>query len=63
MKRFITLTAFAIIVLFLFSATNLVRTSATPETIVSRFAVVDGVKLHYLTAGRGPTVILIHGYT
>jgi len=23
---------------------------------------VDEVKLHYLTAGNGPTVILIHGY-
>jgi len=26
-------------------------------------ATVDGVKLHYLTAGRGATVILLHGYT
>jgi pimeloyl-ACP methyl ester carboxylesterase len=24
---------------------------------------VDGVKLHYLTAGQGPAVILLHGYT
>jgi pimeloyl-ACP methyl ester carboxylesterase len=24
---------------------------------------VDGLKLHYLTAGHGPTVILLHGYT
>ncbi len=28
----------------------------------SRFATVNGVKLHYLYAGQGPTVILIHGY-
>jgi len=26
-------------------------------------ALVDGVKLHYLTAGHGPAVILLHGYT
>lgn len=26
-------------------------------------AVVEGLKLHYLTAGRGPAVILLHGYT
>jgi pimeloyl-ACP methyl ester carboxylesterase len=26
-------------------------------------AKVDGVKIHYLTAGQGPTVILLHGYT
>ena len=27
-----------------------------------RFAEVEGVKLHYLTAGRGAPVILLHGY-
>jgi pimeloyl-ACP methyl ester carboxylesterase len=32
-------------------------------TIDSRMATVDGVKLHYLTAGSGPAVLLIHGYT
>ena len=32
------------------------------KTIVSRMAEVDGVKLHYLTAGHGPAVILLHGY-
>jgi pimeloyl-ACP methyl ester carboxylesterase len=31
--------------------------------IVSRTALVDGVKLHYLKAGHGPAVILLHGYT
>lgn len=31
--------------------------------IAARDAEVDGVKVHYLTAGQGPTVILIHGYT
>jgi len=35
----------------------------TRTRIESRFAVIDGVRLHYLTAGRGPTIILIHGYT
>ena len=28
----------------------------------SRTADADGVKLHYLTAGQGPAVILLHGY-
>jgi pimeloyl-ACP methyl ester carboxylesterase len=32
-------------------------------TIVSRTAEVDGVKIHYLSAGQGPAVILLHGYT
>src|SRR3981189_93765 len=32
------------------------------KNIASRTAAVDGVQLHYLTAGHGPTVILLHGY-
>src|SRR2546430_13428946 len=36
---------------------------ANETAIASRTATVDGVKLYYLTAGRGPTVILLHGYT
>ena len=32
------------------------------KNIASRIAEVDGVRLHYLTAGKGPTVILLHGY-
>ena len=32
------------------------------KTIVSRSATIDGVKLHYLTAGRGAPLILLHGY-
>jgi pimeloyl-ACP methyl ester carboxylesterase len=35
---------------------------AAPTTITSRTAKVDGVQLHYLTAGKGPTVLLLHGY-
>lgn len=33
------------------------------NAISSRTAAVDGVTLHYLTAGHGPAVILLHGYT
>jgi pimeloyl-ACP methyl ester carboxylesterase len=32
------------------------------KNIVSRTTEIDGVQLHYMTAGRGPTVILLHGY-
>ena len=38
-------------------------TQTHPETIQSRSAEVEGIKLHYLTAGHGPPVILLHGYT
>jgi pimeloyl-ACP methyl ester carboxylesterase len=31
-------------------------------TIVSRTAEIDGLKVHYLTAGRGAPLILLHGY-
>jgi pimeloyl-ACP methyl ester carboxylesterase len=34
----------------------------TPITVNDRFANVNGVKLHYLTAGKGEPVILLHGY-
>jgi pimeloyl-ACP methyl ester carboxylesterase len=39
------------------------RAHATLGSIVSRSAEAGGVKLHYLTAGHGPAVILLHGYT
>jgi pimeloyl-ACP methyl ester carboxylesterase len=32
-------------------------------TIASRTMTIEDVKLHYLTAGHGPTLILLHGYT
>ena len=32
------------------------------DGIESRTIQADGVKLHYLVAGRGPAVILLHGY-
>ena len=35
---------------------------AQHKTIASRTEDVDGVRLHYLTAGEGPAVILLHGY-
>jgi len=34
----------------------------TGTTIASRTAEVDGVKLHYLAAGHGTPLILLHGY-
>ena len=57
---------FAIFLSGLFFAFALFSRPACGETpdknIVSRTAEVDGVKLHYLTAGHGPAVILLHGY-
>jgi pimeloyl-ACP methyl ester carboxylesterase len=39
------------------------QTKADPGAIVSRFGEADGIKIHYLIAGHGPAVILLHGYT
>jgi len=45
--------------LFSFSSSGIAQESA----IASRFATIGGLKLHYLTAGHGPALILLHGYT
>jgi pimeloyl-ACP methyl ester carboxylesterase len=50
-------------VLILFAGVISPKASAQPQAIVSRMSQVDGIKLHYLTAGHGPAVILLHGYT
>ena len=36
---------------------------ADSPAIAARDAKIDNVQLHYLTAGHGPAVILLHGYT
>ena len=46
----------------LFIASTQAQAQPAVKTIASRTAEVDGVKLHYLTAGSGPTLILLHGY-
>jgi pimeloyl-ACP methyl ester carboxylesterase len=43
---------------FLFASVS----QAQEKAIASRTAEIDGVPLHYLTAGHGPAVILLHGY-
>jgi len=49
--------------MLLFSAAISAAPPGTPETIASKTATVDGIQFHYLTAGNGPAVILLHGYT
>ena len=39
------------------------QTATGVGAIVSRIAEVEGIQVHYLTAGHGPAVILLHGYT
>ena len=35
---------------------------APTEPITSRSADVGGLQIHYLTAGKGPALVLLHGY-
>ena len=37
--------------------------ATTPQAITSKMATIDGLQFHYLSAGHGPAVILLHGYT
>ena len=49
--------------LLLFTASSSkVYGAAANEAIVSRTAEINGVKLHYITAGHGAPLILLHGY-
>ena len=49
--------------LFFFAGAIPAGPKAAEEVIESRTSTVDGLKLHYLTAGHGPAVLLLHGYT
>jgi pimeloyl-ACP methyl ester carboxylesterase len=55
----------AVVLFAFFCAASIPTTRAETgaNAIASRTAEVDGIKLHYLTAGHGPAVILLHGYT
>jgi len=48
---------------FLAASPALAQHEPAAGAIESRSAEAEGIKLHYLTAGKGPVVILLHGYT
>lgn len=49
--------------LVLLALLTLTATQAQAQAPKSNFAEVNGVRLHYLSAGKGDPVILLHGYT
>jgi pimeloyl-ACP methyl ester carboxylesterase len=48
--------------MFLFLLSSVVAGSAAAQAITSKFADANGVRLHYLVAGKGEPIILLHGY-
>src|SRR5215475_6274315 len=60
---FLRLAATVFLVFFGLAALANGQTSPGNSAIESRFGTVEGIKIHYLTAGHGPAVILLHGYT
>jgi pimeloyl-ACP methyl ester carboxylesterase len=50
------------VLLFAASISVFAQADAASQGIMSRTANVDGVQFHYMTAGKGPAVVLIHGY-
>jgi pimeloyl-ACP methyl ester carboxylesterase len=64
-RAFSRLPTFLLLTLLLSAAlpTPVAHAATSDTAIASRSAEVDGVKLHYLTAGHGTPVILLHGYT
>jgi pimeloyl-ACP methyl ester carboxylesterase len=61
MKRTLALAGLSMFLLFT-GFSNDTKAYAQDETITSRTAKVDGANLHYLTAGHGTPLILLHGY-
>ncbi len=63
MKRTVYLVFITIGSLILLMRPIVSASAEDDKTIASRTADIEGVKLHYLAAGHGPGVILLHGYT
>src|ERR1700690_3081704 len=51
------------VVFFALSSPARAAAETGANAISSHYANVEGNKIHYLSAGHGPAVILIHGYT
>ena len=65
MKRVLNLFPVLAVLGLLFSCASFsaaAHANAQDKAFVSRTAEIDGVKLHYMTGGHGPSIILLHGY-
>src|SRR3981189_884610 len=62
MQSAIRIRAVASVALMVLSITLMHPGKALAQAPQSKFAEVNGVKLHYLIAGKGDPVVLLHGY-
>src|SRR2546430_15904826 len=54
---------YSILALLMFVLLSLpIYAESSDKNIVSRTAEIDGQQLHYLFAGHGPAVLLLHGF-
>lgn len=64
LARWLYLTLLAIVLTLLSVPVSAQGTTARlPKGFTEKIANVDGVKINYKTGGRGPVVVLLHGYT
>ena len=61
-RNVLALGAIALVVLTLPLATAAAAQAPMQSSTKDRVADVNGVKLHYLIAGKGEPVVLLHGY-
>src|SRR5437879_1445110 len=62
-KFYVSLAGAASAWLTAFATLSSFAAAASAQAPQSRFADVNGVRLHYLIAGEGKPVVLLHGYT
>src|SRR5262245_40866166 len=61
-QRCLRLSAIALALVWFSPALTAQQPQSGTAAITVRTATVDGLKLQYLVAGHGPTIVLIHGY-
>ena len=57
-----TLRAIASVIWMALSVALIPSSGSFAQSLQSKFADVNGVKLHYLVAGKGDPVVLLHGF-
>ena len=62
-KDFKLATAIALTLLVVVFSLPVAPAQPSASSIESKFATIDGIRIHYLSAGHGPAVVLLHGYT